>query len=147
MLEKAKRKASTNYSRFVNVCYKHIYRYLLILSLLCKPWFRYNKVVTLKFVDEIVKCNYSNKSYWAVLCCGVSVLWHRTNFVIFSLVFLGPWELKAMPPEKLHAVACTDEGAVSIVHNQICRIGPQTIVEWFYPFKRVRNWKFPARTN
>ena len=30
----------------------------------------YNRVLTFKFVDETLVCDYSNKSYWAVLSCG-----------------------------------------------------------------------------
>ena len=31
---------------------------------------RYKLVLTFEFVDEILKCDHSNKSYWAVLSCG-----------------------------------------------------------------------------
>ena len=27
-------------------------------------------IVTFEFVDEILKCDYSNESYWAVLSCS-----------------------------------------------------------------------------
>ena len=30
----------------------------------------YKVVQTFESVDEILKCNYSNESYWAVLSCG-----------------------------------------------------------------------------
>ena len=30
----------------------------------------YKMVLTFESVDEIVKCDHSNKSYWAVLSCG-----------------------------------------------------------------------------
>ena len=30
----------------------------------------YKVVLTLECVDEILKCDYSNESYWAVLSCG-----------------------------------------------------------------------------
>ena len=30
----------------------------------------YKVVLTFESVNEIVKCNHSNKSYWAVLTCG-----------------------------------------------------------------------------
>ena len=32
--------------------------------------FRYKMVVTFESVDEILKCDHSNESYWAVLSCG-----------------------------------------------------------------------------
>ena len=31
----------------------------------------YKAVLTLESVDEILKCDHSNESYWAVLSCGV----------------------------------------------------------------------------
>ena len=31
----------------------------------------YKVVLTFKSVDEVLKCDHSNKSYWAVLSCGV----------------------------------------------------------------------------
>jgi len=30
----------------------------------------YNVVLTFESVDEILKCDHSNESYWAVLSCG-----------------------------------------------------------------------------
>ena len=30
----------------------------------------YKVVLTFEFVDEILKCDHSSKSYWAVLSCG-----------------------------------------------------------------------------
>ena len=30
----------------------------------------YKVVLTFEFVDEILKCNHSNESYWAILSCG-----------------------------------------------------------------------------
>ena len=30
----------------------------------------YKVVLTFDFVDEILKCDHSNESYWAVLSCG-----------------------------------------------------------------------------
>ena len=30
----------------------------------------YQVVITFESVDEILQCNHSNKSYWAVLSCG-----------------------------------------------------------------------------
>ena len=30
----------------------------------------YKVVLTIEFVDEILKCDHSNESYWAVLSCG-----------------------------------------------------------------------------
>ena len=30
----------------------------------------YNVILTFESVDEILKCNHSNESYWAVLSCG-----------------------------------------------------------------------------
>ena len=31
---------------------------------------QYKVVLTFESVDEILKCDHSNKSYWAVLSCG-----------------------------------------------------------------------------
>ena len=31
----------------------------------------YKVVLTCEFVDEILKCDHSNESYWVVLSCGV----------------------------------------------------------------------------
>ena len=30
----------------------------------------YKVVLTFEYVDEILKCDHSNESYWAVLSCG-----------------------------------------------------------------------------
>ena len=30
----------------------------------------YKVVLTIDFIDKILKCDHSNESYWAVLCCG-----------------------------------------------------------------------------
>ena len=35
----------------------------------------YKIVLTFESVDEILKCNHSNESYWAVLSCGVVMLY------------------------------------------------------------------------
>ena len=32
----------------------------------------YKVVLTFESVDEILKCNHSNESYWAVLTCGIT---------------------------------------------------------------------------
>ena len=42
----------------------------------------YKVVLTFESVDEILKCDYSNESYWAVLSCGtvVYVLQGGSNF-------------------------------------------------------------------
>ena len=32
----------------------------------------YKVVLTFESVDEILKCNHSNESYWAVLTCGIN---------------------------------------------------------------------------
>ena len=42
----------------------------------------YKVVLTFESVDEILKCDYSNESYWAVLSCGtvVCVLQGGSNF-------------------------------------------------------------------
>ena len=32
----------------------------------------YKVVLTFESVDEILKCNHSNESYWAVLICGIT---------------------------------------------------------------------------
>ena len=32
----------------------------------------YKAVLTFESVDEILKCDYSNESYWAVLSCGAA---------------------------------------------------------------------------
>ena len=36
----------------------------------------YNLVLSFEFVDEILKCDHSNESYWAVLSCGAVLSYH-----------------------------------------------------------------------
>ena len=44
----------------------------------------YNEVLTLKFVDETLVCDYANESYWAVLSYGAVcyVTQDGSNFLV-----------------------------------------------------------------
>ena len=37
---------------------------------LCFPVVLYKVILTFESVDKILKCDFSNESYWAVLSCG-----------------------------------------------------------------------------
>ena len=41
-------------------------------------------VLTFEFVDEILKCDFSNENYWAVLSCGA---------VYYTVLHVGVWVL------------------------------------------------------
>ena len=56
----------------------------------------YKVVLTFKSVDEILKCDYSNESYWAVLSCGIYTLFDglpdnmRGYFYELHCIFSSP---------------------------------------------------------
>ena len=51
----------------------------------------YKVVLTFKSVDEILKCNHSNESYWAVLSCGTVyyALQGGSNFKVCAVISCG----------------------------------------------------------
>jgi len=53
----------------------------------------YNMVLTFKSVDEILKCNQSNESYWAVLSCGAVYYAEQGG----SNLWVIGWESKVWP--------------------------------------------------
>ena len=63
---------------------KAIEQYFLVepLIMLCEV------VLTFEFVDEILKCDHSNESYWAVLSCGTVyyAVQGGSNFCLWSLL-------------------------------------------------------------
>ena len=42
----------------------------LVVIIQTKATEQYKVVLIFEFVDEILKCDHSNESYWAVLSCG-----------------------------------------------------------------------------
>ena len=42
----------------------------------------YKVVLTFESVDEILKCDHSNESYWAVLFCGVELFLSTFNLIL-----------------------------------------------------------------
>ena len=51
----------------------------------------YKVVLTFKSVDEILKCNHSNESYWAVLSCGTVyyAVQGGSNFKVCAVLSCG----------------------------------------------------------
>ena len=51
----------------------------------------YKVVLTFKSVDEILKCNHSNESYWAVLSCGTVyyAVQGGSNFKVCAVLCCG----------------------------------------------------------
>ena len=43
----------------------------------------YKVVLTFESVDEILQCNHSNESYWAVLSCGTVYYAKLQNFAVW----------------------------------------------------------------
>ena len=53
----------------------------------------YKVVLTFEFVDEILKCDHSNESYWAVLSCGA------VCYAVQGVSNLLVWDLSVTIPE------------------------------------------------
>ena len=53
----------------------------------------YKVVLNVEFVDEILKCNHSNESYWAVLSCGAVYYAVQGDFNIW----VSGWNYKVWP--------------------------------------------------
>ena len=51
----------------------------------------YKMVVTFESVDEILKCDHSNESYWAVLSCG-AVYYAVEGFSNFGVSRWNPFQ-------------------------------------------------------
>ena len=49
----------------------------------------YKVVLTFEFVDEILKCDHSNESYWAVLSCG-AIYYAVQGYLILKDCEWGP---------------------------------------------------------
>ena len=55
----------------------------------------YKVVLTFEFVDEILKCDYSNESYWAVLSSGaVYYAQGGSNFRVCEQNPIGPFNCR-----------------------------------------------------
>ena len=46
----------------------------------------YKVVLTFESVDEILKCDHSNESYWAVLFCGAVIMLYKLVVLTFESV-------------------------------------------------------------
>jgi len=46
----------------------------------------YKVILSFESVDEILKCDHSNESYWAVLCCGAVYYAVRAGSILESVV-------------------------------------------------------------
>ena len=56
----------------------------------------YKVVLTYQYVDEILKCDHSKESYWAVLSCGTVyyAVQGGSNFWVCEWIIIKVWLLK-----------------------------------------------------